>query len=79
MKNNQGKGGFRKSASSKQMRPSGLKFSGPPKFSKNKLPPSQKKAQPAVKREQASSGWNNSNMPESKFFDKNQDRDFLKK
>jgi hypothetical protein len=34
----------------------------------------QKKAEPVVKREKASTGWNNNNVPESKFFDKSQDK-----
>lgn len=36
-----------------------------PKFKK---PP--KRVEPAIKREKASVGWNNNNIPESKFFDK---------
>ena len=40
-------------------------ISAGPKFKKP-----QKKAEPVVKREKASTGWNNNNVPESKFFDK---------
>ena len=43
----------------------GFGISAGPKF---KRPP--KKIEPAIKREKASTGWNNNNVPESKFFDK---------
>lgn len=38
-----------------------------------------KKIEPTVKREQVSKGWNNTNVPEAKYFDKDLDKDYLKK
>lgn len=35
-----------------------------------KRPPTAKRAEPVVKREQVASGWDNTNTTESKFFDK---------
>jgi len=60
--------------------PSNFKISGPPKYmAKKRLPPTIKKAEPVVSRENAGSGWNNSNVPESRFFDKSQDKDYMRK
>ena len=38
-----------------------------------------KKIEPAIKREDAAAGWNNNNVPASKYFDKTQDKDFMRK
>lgn len=44
-----------------------------------KRPPTEKRAEPVVKRENAASGWDNSNNTDSKFFDKKQDKDYMRK
>ena len=34
---------------------------------------------PVISREKASQGWDNNNATDSKFFDKNIDKDYLRK
>ena len=46
-------------------------MSAAPKFKlNNKKGGVPRKIAPTIDREQAASGWNNTNIPESKFFDK---------
>ena len=59
-------------------------FSSGPSFKARtggKRPPTgtQKRAVPAISREKAAHGWDNSNATDSKFFDKNIDKDYLRK
>ena len=59
-------------------------FSSGPSFKARtvgKRPPTgvQKRAAPAIPRERAAQGWDNSNTTDSKYFDKNIDRDYLRK
>lgn len=58
-------------------------FSSGPSYkppSKGKRPPTAgKRAEPIVNRQKASVGWDNSNTTDSKFFDKSQDKDFMRK
>lgn len=38
-----------------------------------------KKIQPTIDKEKAAKGWNNTNVPDAKYFDKELDKDYLKK
>ena len=44
-----------------------------------KRPTTAKRIEPAIKREKAATGWNMTTVPESKFFDKSIDKDYLRK
>ena len=75
---------IKKSSSMNKMKYGRKPISSGPSYTKGKggtqkRPPTAKRAEPVAKRENVASGWDNTNTTDSKFFDKKQDKDYMRK